>query len=206
MTNLKTVESPAQLRESIGEPHPLVSSKIINYLDDMAHRYIGLSPYAMLATVDKDGLPDVSPRGDAPGFAYIADDKTLYLPERPGNKLAFSLENIMVNPGVALIFMIPGVDETYRVHGSARIISEPDILKRLDARGQPALFAIEVKVRRCFLHCGKAILRSQLWKEESQQSKRSFRFGAIAARESGGGKEVEEMVDKLVAEDYRDNL
>ncbi|MFC3052004.1 MSMEG_1061 family FMN-dependent PPOX-type flavoprotein [Kordiimonas pumila] len=206
MTDTNTLESLDGLRAIIGEPHELVTKKIVPYLDDMAHRFIAHSPYVMLSTASKEGVPDVSPRGDGPGFAYIADNHTLYLPERQGNKLAFSLQNILENPNVALMFIIPGVDEAYRVHGTARIINDPVILERLTARGQPALLALEIKVKQSFLHCGKAMKRSQLWKVDPKETKMSFRFGATVARESGGGDEVAKMVDQLVEEDYRDNL
>ncbi|MEM6834828.1 MAG: pyridoxamine 5'-phosphate oxidase family protein, partial [Pseudomonadota bacterium] len=117
MTPNETVSNVEGLRDILGEPHPLVAKKITDKLDDVGRRFITASPFAMLATVDSDGFPDVSPRGDASGnFLHIVDDETLLMPERPGNKLAFSLQNIIDNGRVALIFMIPGVVETYRVH------------------------------------------------------------------------------------------
>ncbi|MEO0410430.1 MAG: MSMEG_1061 family FMN-dependent PPOX-type flavoprotein [Pseudomonadota bacterium] len=207
MTAKDPITSVEGIRDIIGEPHPLVEKKIIDTLDAVGKRYIIASPFAMLSTVDSDGLPDVSPRGDASGqFIHIVDDGTLLMPERPGNKLAFSLQNIVDNGKVALIFMIPGVIETYRVHGSAQIVKDPDILQQLEARGMPALMAVEIKIRRCFLHCGKAVMRSSLWKTESQAGKLAFKFGETIAREAGEGKELEEAVNQLVAEDYRDNL
>lgn len=206
MPDADTVTTVEQLREILGAPHPLVTRKITTTLDDVGRRFIALAPFALLATADQEQHPDVSPRGDEPGFALIADDTTLYLPERKGNKLAFSLQNILVNPHVALIFVIPGVTETYRIHGSARIVRDPAILQRLPARGQPAVLAVEIRIRRCFLHCGKAIIRSQLWASEAQQHKTAFRFGATTARQAGGDEHMAQMIDKLVAEDYRDNL
>lgn len=206
MSEINVITNLEQLRARVGEPHPLVSNKLLKSMDAMAHRFISRAPFAMLATADKNGHPDVSPRGDGPGFAIIADDNTLYLPERPGNKLAFSLQNILVNPNVALIFIIPGVSETYRVHGTARIVDNEDILDRFIADKRKPLCAIEINVSLCFLHCGKAMIRSDLWSAEAQESEMSFKFGAVTARESGGGKDVEDMVDKIVAEDYRDNL
>ncbi|MEM7569451.1 MAG: MSMEG_1061 family FMN-dependent PPOX-type flavoprotein [Pseudomonadota bacterium] len=206
MTPKSPVTSVDGIRDLIGEPHPLVSKKIIDRLDDVGRRFIGASPFAMLSTLDAEGFPDVSPRGDASGeFIHVIDDETLMMPERPGNKLAFSLQNIVDNGKVALIFMIPGVIETYRVHGSARIVKDAEILQQLEARGAPALMAVEIKIRRCFLHCGKAVMRSALWKTESQAGKHAFKFGGTIARETGDGS-LEEAVNQLVEEDYRDNL
>lgn len=207
MTPKDPVTSVAGIRDIIGEPHPLVEKKIIGKLDDVAKRYITASPFALLSTLDADGFPDVSPRGDASGqFIQIVDDETLLMPERPGNKLAFSLQNIVDNGKVALIFMIPGVTETYRVHGEARIVKDLEILQQLEARGAPAVMAVEIKIRRCFLHCGKAIMRSALWKTDSQAGKYAFKFGETIAREAGEGKELEDAVNQLVEDDYRDNL
>jgi PPOX class probable FMN-dependent enzyme len=203
---MSSVETIEDLRKIVGNPHELVTKKILTSLDEMAYRFIGKSPFAMLATSNKDGVPDVSPRGDETGFVHIADNTTLYLPERPGNKLAFSLENILENENVALFFIIPGVNETYRVHGTARIVTDPEVLNLLLAHGRPPRLAIEVKVKRAFLHCGKAIIRSELWKENPEASTMKFKFGAPIARQSGGGEEVEKLVNKLVEEDYKDGL
>lgn len=203
---MKTVTTQDEMRDLIGHPHELVTKKLIDRLDDMGRRYIDAAPLAMLSTCAADGAPDVTPRGDAPGFVHIVDDQTLLLPERPGNKLAFALQNILVNPNVALLFMIPGVTETYRVHGTARLVSEPAVLQQLAARGKPALLAIEVRISRCFLHCGKALMRSNAWTADPSVGKHAFRFGSVIAREAGGGAEMETMVNQIVEEDYRDNL
>jgi uncharacterized protein len=205
MTTSPTITNVAGIRAVIGDAHELVHKKILTKLDDIGRRFIEASPLAMLATADAAGRPDVSPRGDAPGFALIENDQTIYLPERPGNNLAFSMQNIIANPSVGLIFLIPGVDESYRVHGTARIVDDGAMRDRLAARERPALFAIEVNIERCFLHCGKAMKRSRLWKDDARQ-KFSFHFGGTIARESGGGAETEALVNKLVEEDYKDNL
>lgn len=206
MTLHDTVESVESLRDVLGDPHPLVAKKIIDHLDDVGRRYIAAAPFAAISTIDAEGFPDVSPRGDASGeFVHIVDDSTLLMPERPGNKLAFTLQNIIDNGKIAMIFMIPGVIETYRVHGTARLVKNSDVLAQLEARGKPALMAVEVKIRRCFLHCGKAMMRSALWKTDSQAGKHAFKFGATIARETGDDA-LEDAVNALVAEDYRDNL
>jgi len=143
-----------ELQACIGEPHPLVTNKLLNSMDEMARDFISRAPFAMLATTDAKGHPDVSPRGDKPGFVMIEDNDTLYLPERPGNKLAFSLKNILINPQVALIFLIPGVRESYRVHGTARLVRHPGILDKMELDGRKPGCAIQIKPTLCFLHCG----------------------------------------------------
>ena len=193
------------LRDVLGEPHPLVRKKIIDRLDEVGAGFVEAAPFVLLATADSQGQADVSPRGDEPGMVWMKDDRTLYLPERPGNKLAMSLQNILENPAVGLMFMIPGVDECYRVLGQARITRDPDVLRRLEARGKPALLAIEVRIDRCFLHCGKSIKRSRLWKDDARR-KFNFRFGTTVARKAGGGAEMEKMVNEIVEDDYRNNL
>lgn len=195
----------SRLGAIIGEPHPLVSTKILDHLDQMAQRFIAASPFAMLATADAEGLPDVSPRGDTPGFVHMLDKHTLLLPERSGNRLIFSMQNILANPNVALIFLIPGIDESYRVHGTARLVEDADTLARLEARGRPALMATEIKVGRAFLHCGKALKRSRLWAERAPGLK-PFRFGEVIAKANAGGSEMEAMVDAIIADDYQNGL
>ncbi|MEM6581647.1 MAG: MSMEG_1061 family FMN-dependent PPOX-type flavoprotein [Pseudomonadota bacterium] len=208
MSDNDIITENSKLRALLGDAHPLVTKKVLNALDDEGERFIRMSPIAFLSTSDKEGFPDVSPRGDHPGFVTIENSQTLYIPERPGNKLAFSLQNILVNPNIALLFIIPGVLESYRVHGTARITTEPELLARIgeDTRGKTAALALEVRIRQCFLHCGKALIRSELWSPESQQTGVKFRFGATTAREAGGDAEMVSMIDEIVEEDYRDNL
>ena len=205
MIDTDVVTDVQALREAIGEPHPLVQKKIIDRLDDIGRGFVEAAPFVLLATSDAQGRPDVSPRGDPPGLAWIKDDRTIYLPERPGNKLAMSLLNILENPEVGLMFMIPGVDECYRVQGTALLTRNPALLQQLEARGKPALLAIEVRIARCFLHCGKSIKRSRLWKNDARR-KFDFRFGTTIAREAGGGAEMEKMVNDIIVEDYKNNL
>ncbi len=181
------IQDLTAVRAAIGQPHPLVKAKILDRLDDQGRKFIAASPLMMLATANADGEPDVSPRGDQPRTVVVADERKLYLPERHGNKLAFSLQNILENSNVAVIFMIPGVDESYRVHGTARIVDDTETLTKLTALGKPALLAIEVKVTRCFLHCGKAFKRSRLWQADARQNHK-FRFGATIARARGGDR------------------
>jgi PPOX class probable FMN-dependent enzyme len=157
------VASEAELRRLIGEPSELVVRKQLDALDGHCRAFIALSPFALISSADAAGNCDVSPRGDAPGFALVLDDRTLAIPERPGNRRADTLRNILQTGRVGLLFILPGVEETLRVNGRAQLVRDADILERLAARGKPPLLAIGVTVEECFLHCGKAIRRSGLW-------------------------------------------
>ena len=123
-----------------------------------------------------------------------------------GNKLIFTLQNILANPQVALIFLVPGTEETLRVHGRAELIADPETLRRLTARGQPALLAIRVHVERCFFHCAKAFRRSHLWEPATWPPKLRVSFGKMLATKLGGGADLAERIDRSIEEDYEKNL
>ena len=146
------------------------------------------------------------PRGDAPGFVEILDDRTLLIPDRPGNRLLFGLQNILVNPRVGVLFLIPGTVETLRVNGMAELSADPDLLGRLAARGKSAVVVIRVHIEECFFHCGKAFIRSALWKPEAWPEPQHISFGQILAQRSGQDAEAARLVDARVEEDYRTNL
>ena len=184
----------------------MTPKKLFSALDDAAIDFIGRSPFLVLATADAEGNEDASPKGDGPGFVAVEDANTLLIPERKGNRLMFSLRNILANPQVGIIFLVPGTDETFRVNGTATLSDDPDLLVRLSARGAPALLAIRVTVRECFFHCAKAFIRSQLWKPESWPARQKISFGKILTAQIGGGEKLAEQVDKAVEQDYKNNL
>jgi PPOX class probable FMN-dependent enzyme len=163
MTALSTV---ADLRAHYGEPMPIALDKEIDHLDRHSRRFIALSPFVMIGTSDADGACDVSPKGDPPGFVTVLDDRTLAIPDRPGNRRVDSMRNLAVNPGIGLIFLIPGIDETLRVKGTAEVRDDADLNAALAVNGRPALSAIVVAVKSAMIHCGKALMRSRLWGEE----------------------------------------
>jgi PPOX class probable FMN-dependent enzyme len=200
------IETVAQLQALIGEPNPLTPKKLFSALDEAAVDFIRRSPFIVLATADADGNQDASPKGDGPGFVMVEDARTIVIPERKGNRLMFSLRNILANPRVGIIFLVPGTDETFRVNGSAELTDEPDLLVRLSARGAPALLAIRVTVQECFFHCAKAFIRSQLWKPESWQERRKISFGRLLSAKVGGGDDLAQQIDKAIDQDYKDNL
>ena len=200
------IETVAQLRATIGEPNPVVQVKLMTALDEHAREFIARSPFLVLATADVAGNLDVSPKGDAPGFIAVADDATLLIPDRKGNKLIFGLQNILSNPGVGVVFMVPGTGETLRVNGTAELTNDPEILQRLAARGQPALLAIRISVQECFFHCAKAFIRVQLWKPETWPAAYRISFGKMLAPKVGGDQQVAEAIDQAIAEDYKNGL
>ena len=175
-------------------------------LDEMSIAFIQQSPFLVLATAGEDGFPDVSPKGDEAGFVAVENPKTLLIPDRKGNRLIFSLQNMLANPKIAAIFMVPGTEETLRVQGRALLTSDPDILRRLSARGQPALLAIRLAVEKCYFHCAKAFKRSGLWKPESWPPRQRVSFGRQLAPRLGGGDELARKIDDFVESDYKENL
>jgi PPOX class probable FMN-dependent enzyme len=200
------IETVAQLQALIGEPHPMTPKKLLPALDQAAVDFIRRSPFLVLATADADGNEDASPKGDHHGFVAVEDERTLLIPERKGNRLMFSLRNIIANPQVGIIFLVPGTDETFRVNGTAELSADPDFLVRLSARGAPALLAIRVTVRECFFHCAKAFIRSQLWQPETWPERQRISFGKLLSAKVGGGEELARQVDQAIDEDYKNNL
>lgn len=159
------IEGEAALRDLLGQPSELVIKKQLPALDRHCRAFIALAPMLMLGTTSADGDCDVSPRGDAPGFVAVIDDRHIAIPDRPGNRRIDSLRNIAQTGKVGLLFLIPGVEETLRVNGRACLTRESALLERLTARGKVPTLAIGVEVEEAFLHCAKAFKRSHLWEQ-----------------------------------------
>ncbi len=159
----ETIDTEAALRQLIGEPGALVCSKISDRLNPLTRTFIERSPFVCLATSDEMGSCDVSPRGDPAGFVRILDDVTLLVPERPGNRIADSLRNILRNPRVGLLFVIPGVSDTFRVNGRATLTTDAELLAPCAVEGKTPKLGILVDIESAYTHCSKAFLRSQLW-------------------------------------------
>lgn len=172
------ITSFKELRELFGEPSELAKKKVITYIDEHCRHYLALSPFMILSTANASGNTDASPRGDAPGFVLVLDEKRIVIPERPGNKRMDSLSNILSNPNVGLLFLIPGMAETLRVNGKAALTRDPVLLERMSAGGKEPLLGIEVTVEECFIQCGKALLRSALWKPDEWHDKHTLPKGA----------------------------
>lgn len=159
----ETIETEAALRALIGEPAEIVCAKVSDRLNALTRQFIERSPFLCLATSDQDGSCDVSPRGDPRGFVRILDDVTLLIPERPGNRLADSLRNILRNPHVGLLFVVPGVSDTFRVNGRATLTTDATLLEPCVVEGKPPKLGIIVDIDAAYTQCAKAFLRSHLW-------------------------------------------
>jgi len=157
------VDSEQGLRALHAPPSDLVRRKCVDRLDRHCRDFIALSPFLVLGTANAAGQADVSPRGDPPGFVKVLDDKTLLIPDRPGNNLLDSLSNIVANPEVGLLFIIPGFEETLRVNGRAAVVRDPALLAPLAVEGKAVKVAIRVAVREVYLHCAKSFRRARLW-------------------------------------------
>jgi PPOX class probable FMN-dependent enzyme len=162
-TTSTTIDSVAELRRYYGEPSERAVRKQRDRLDEHARAFIAASPFVLLATSGLTAGVDCSPRGDAPGFVEVLDDQTLLLPDRRGNNRIDSLCNIVETGQVGLIFLIPGVNETFRVNGRATISIEPGLLERCAVGGTPPRSVIVVMVEEAFMQCARALLRSDLW-------------------------------------------
>jgi hypothetical protein len=200
------ITTEEQLRAIIGSPHSMVQLKVVSELNEITSDFIRRSPFVVLATADREGNQDASPKGDHPGFVAIEDSRTLLIPERSGNKLAFGYRNILRNPHVGIIFMIPGTNETLRINGTAELTSDPAVCQRLTARGAAAKLAIRVHIEQCFFHCAKAFLRSQLWKPETWTPHKIVSFGTQFAAKTGASDDVAKQIDEAIERDYRENL
>ncbi|MDR9854790.1 pyridoxamine 5'-phosphate oxidase family protein [Paenibacillus sp. VCA1] len=201
------IRSEEELEQLAGKPRELVNQKVITSLDHHCRHFISLSPLVFVATSGADGTCDCSPRGDAPGFAYILDDHHLILPERPGNRRYDSLRNLLENPRVGLIFVIPGLEETLRINGKACIIRDPDLMERMAAQGKIPAVGIAVEVEECYIHCAKAFKRSRLWQPEHWPEAASLPDpAAIIATHAGKLRLTVDEVRASLAESYEKRL
>jgi len=187
------ISDGGDLRAHFGEPLDIAVACMKSSLDEYHRLFIENSPFMCLATASSDGQPNVSPKGDAPGFVKILDENTLVLPDRPGNNKVESFENMVENPKVALVFFVPGVRESLRVHGEARVVRDTNVLElgKVGRNLPPA--ATVIKVTSAYFHCGKALIRSKLWDQRSQSGKDKIpSFGEILKAQVNAPMSVEE--------------
>ena len=203
---MSTIATEAALRAVIGPEPPGLAEKNQPALDDFAVEFIAKSPFLVLSTADAEGRIDASPKGDAPGFVQVENERAIVIPDRLGNRLAYGHRNILANPRVGVLFMIPGTPETLRVNGRAELSAEPELLGKLAARGRAAVLAIHVQIEEVFFHCAKAFLRSQLWKPETWQARHEVSFGKMYAAKKKAAASTATAIDAAIAADYRDNL
>jgi uncharacterized protein len=206
----KIIQSKASFRSLVPSPSELVVAKEITFLDGHCQTLIARSPFVLIATANQTGQCDVSPRGDAPGFVQVLDDKHLAIPDRPGNKRFDTFENIFDNAHVGLLFIIPGLQETLRVNGKAFIIQDDDVLDNASVEGKRPSFAVGVEVEQAFIHCAKAFIRSGLWKPSMWQDTKDLpSLAKMLLDHANANKKVavnEAELDETIAESYRTKL
>lgn len=156
-----------ELEAVLGKPNPRVLAKVIDRLDDICCAFITRSPFVLVASSDAAGRIDVSPKGDPPGFVHILDDKTIAIPERPGNRRADTFRNVLQRPKVGLIFIVPGKGETLRVSGTARIVRDTWLRRRMAVGDRVPDLALVVTVEEIFMHCTKCMVRSRIWQPDT---------------------------------------
>ena len=202
---MDVVEDLEELRELYGPPGERSLKKQLTRFDKHCRAFIARSPLLVMASSDPSGRCDASPKGDAPGFVQVLDDQTLLIPDRLGNNRVDTIGNLLERPGVGLIFFVPGLNETLRVNGRARITTDPALLEPLAVNRKVPRSGILVAAEEVYFHCGKALIRSDLWNPEKQLGRSEFpSLGRILADQIGG-MSVEEA-ERATAESYRTRL
>ena len=203
-TDAYTVTSLDDLAKIYAKPLPRVAVKETDYITEIGRAFIAASPFLVLATSNGTTL-DCSPKGDAPGFVQLLNDRTLLIPDRPGNNRIDGMKNLLANPKVGIIFMIPGSNNTYRVNGSAKISTDPELLKRFAVGGKPPRAVIVVAVEEAFNHCPKALVRAKLW-DAAERPSRAPSHGDFAAARDGKDASYAREYDEKYAERLKTEL
>jgi PPOX class probable FMN-dependent enzyme len=194
------IEDISEIREIYGYPMERTIKKQLPRLEKHSRAFIAMSPFIVMATCDAEGRCDASPKGDGPGFVHVLDDETLLIPDRLGNNRVDSISNILQHPRIGLIFFVPGIRETLRVNGRAQITVDPALLETTVANGKAPRSGILVMADEVYFHCGKAIIRSDLWNPEKHVARTDFpSLGVVIAEQIGqqvDAKEAERMTEE----------
>jgi len=167
---MDTISTADELEALIGLPLERARKKVRTALSEFDRQWLAASPFCVLSTTDANGRVDASPKGDPAGFIHVLDEHTIAIPERPGNKLAFGFHNILENPNVGILSVVPGRTDTLRINGTARIVRDADFFDQMVVKGHRPRAAVVVSVEEVFTHCGKAFMRSGLWQPETWES------------------------------------
>ena len=201
----KTIDSLEELRDSFGFPTGRAAQKEMPCLDKHAQAFIELSPFLIIATATETGA-DASPKGDPPGFVKVLGDNEIFIPDRPGNNRVDTMRNLLINPHIGVIFLVPGMSETLRVNGRAKIITDHDLLSSCSVKGKIPKCGILVEIEEVYMHCAKSIIRSKLWDSESKIDRKTFpSLGEIFTDQIGGGLNAKE-VDEDIKNKYKEKL
>lgn len=202
-----SIRTEEELRAVIGSPGELVKNKAITELDHHCLQFISQSPFVVLSTSNDQGYCDASPRGDQPGFVKVVNEKQLVIPERPGNRRADSLRNILSNPKIGILFVIPGLGETLRVNGRAKIIKDEKLLAEMFVRGKAPLLGIGVEVEEGYIHCAKAFKRSGLWEPDTWAEKEQLPSASQMLLEHAKPKgSTAETIENMLHTEYTKGL
>ncbi|HVU78054.1 MAG TPA: pyridoxamine 5'-phosphate oxidase family protein [Gaiellaceae bacterium] len=196
------VTNETELRALIGEPTELVVAKINDRLNDLTRQFIERSPFVCIATGRPDGGLDISPRGDPAGFVRILDEHTLLIPDRPGNKIADTLTNLLAEPRIALLFLIPGIGDTFRVNGTARVVDDEELLAGSVVDGRAPKLGLLVEIEECYTQCPKAFIRSDLWNPEKHIERSELPSSGAMLRSIAGERVDPEQYDRERAARY----
>lgn len=199
------LKDQAALRQLYPVPSARALAKVIPELDVHCIRFIGLSPFCVIGSASATGEPDLSPRGGKPGFAKVEDRGTILLPDRPGNNRLDTLSKLAANPRIALLFMVPGMDETLRVFGNAEIVSGDDFGADFVTNNRAPQTVLKITVDQAFFQCGKALMRAQLWNEESKRHRSAMPTMGEIMRDHTGHTDHVETQDEMVSR-YRKQL
>ncbi|WP_255685560.1 pyridoxamine 5'-phosphate oxidase family protein [Actinocorallia sp. API 0066] len=206
VSGISVVRSEDELRGIVKEPVKPVWEKDIGRIDEHARTIIAHSPFVLLATANEDGTCDVSPRGDPAGSVLVLDDQRLVLADRPGNRRLDSFRNVLRNPHVGLLFLVPGMNETLRVNGRATLVSDAPFFADLAVQGKRPQLAVLVDVEELYMHCAKAFLRSSLWDPETWPDRRTLpTLGRITKDQMGLKGVPAKVIDAGLALDSKTN-
>ena len=192
------IESEKQLRELYGQPKDRAVKKLLTTLDKHAINFISKSPFLVISSYDAQGNMDVSPKGGSPGFVEVLNDKQILIPDSKGNNRIDSLVNIVETGRIGMLFLIPGVDETLRINGSAKITADTETLERYAEMQNPPKTCLIITVEEAFLHCAKALMRSKLWSADAQIERSEFPTMGTMLKDQIGASGVPESQEEMV--------
>lgn len=200
----QVIQNEAELREILGYAGKAAQNKVISEIDEICRAFIEKSPFVLLGSTDANGGMDVSPKGDPAGFVQVMDSQTLLIPDRPGNQRGDTLSNILQNPHIGLLFLVPGRKETLRVNGTAQIVRDDNVRERFIMQGKMPIFVIAVTVKEVFFHCTKCVVRSGLWSSENEHAA-LVSLGEAIVKHAKLNISIEEA-DAMVAEEEQTEL
>ena len=198
------IQSEAELRDILGDAQQLARDKVLAEIDEICLAFIETSPFVLIGSTDANGNMDVSPKGDPAGFVQVIDRQTLLIPDRPGNRRADTLSNILQNPHIGLLFLVPGRKESLRINGTAQIVRDDAVREHFSMQGKVPTFVIAVTVQEAFFHCTKCIVRSGLWSSESEHDE-LVSLGEVLVKHAKLDMSVAEA-DTMLKEDEKTGL